>query len=345
MNIYANEWGCYWVLSSGSLNRFWQIPEISQEAKNVCVSEIVDNHLRERLFTYEKNRIIYRSDLHRKGINELSDWICSFPGPRLVILNTVQSAAVLADAFEKRFGRKYVEHLSTALTSIDREKTLERVRKRLDMPNDADWTFIATSCVEAGVDLSFRTGFRELGSLVSLLQASGRVNRNGQFSDAEMWTFRLAPDHMLKENPGMKDSSEVLRGYIEHGREISPMLSTQSIADEIRLSGVSSKYKELLVYESTNSFRSVEKGFQVIDSDTRIVVVNEEVASRLEHDKLNWQVLQKNSVQIAYYKLKELGTQEVLPGIYKWNLAYNDFLGYMAGIVQLKKFDNQAMII
>lgn len=345
MNIYANEWGCYWVLASGSLNCFWKIPEISQNTKNECIPVIVNNHLRERLFAYEKNRIIYRSDLHRKGINELVDWICSLPGPRLVILNTVQSAAVLADAFEKRFGRKYVEHISTALTPIDREKTLERVKKRLDIPNDVDWTFIATSCVEAGVNLSFRTGFRELGSLVSLLQASGRVNRNGQFSDAEMWTFRLVPDHMLKENPGMKDSSEILYEYIEHGREISPMLSTQSIADEIRLGDVSSKYKELLVYESTNSFRSVEKGFKVIDSDTRIVVVNEEVSFKLRHDKLNWQDLQKNSVQIAYYKLKELGTQEVLPGIYKWNLDYNDFLGYMAGIVQLKKFDSQVMII
>ena len=346
MNIYANEWSCYWVLASGSLNRFWQIPEISQTVKNTCVTEILDDDLRARLFDYEKNRIVYRNDLHRKNINELRDWICSFPGPRLVILNTVQSAAMLAYSFDKHFGRKQVEHLSTALTAIDREKTLERVRKRLDVPNnDRDWTFIATSCVEAGVDLSFRTGFRELGSLVSLLQASGRVNRNGQLIAAEMWTFCFAPDHMMKENPGMKDSSEVLRGYIEQGREISPMLSTQSIADEIRLNGVNSKYKELLAHEIANSFRSVESGFQVIDSDTRIVVVNEEVASRLNHGKLNWQELQKNSVQIAYYKLKELRTQEILPGIYKWNLVYDDFLGYMAGIVQLKKYDNQAMIV
>jgi len=339
MNIYANEWGCYWALASGSLNRFWQIPEIAQETKDISVPEIIDDHLRTQLFTYEKSRIAYRSDLPRKGTDELSDWICSFPGPRLVILNTVQSAAVLADTFEKCFGRKYVEHLSTALTPIDRERTLERVQQRLNTPNDINWTFIATTCVEAGVDLSFRKGFRELGSLVSLLQASGRVNRNGKFPDAEMWTFRLAPDHMLRENPGMKDSSEILRRYIEHGREISPMLSTQSITDEIRLNGVSSKYKELLIYESTNSFRSVEKGFQVIDSDTRIVVVDKEVASRLEHGKLNWQELQKNSVQIAYYKLTELETPEILPEIYKWNLEYNDFLGYMAGIVQLKKFD------
>lgn len=345
INIYAGEWGCYWTLASGSLNRLWRISEIAQEAEYVSVPEIADDDLRTRLFAYEKNRIAYRSDLRRKNIDELSDWISSFPGPRLVILNTVQSAAVLADAFEKRFGRECVEHLSTALTPIDREKTLERVEQRLKAPNDTNWTFIATTCVEAGVNLSFREGFRELGSLVSLLQASGRVNRHGEFADAEMWTFRLAPDHALRENPGMKDSAEILRRYIEQGREISPTLSTQSIADEIRLNGVSSKYKELLAYESASNFRSVEKGFRVIDSDTRIVVVNQEVASGLEYGRLNWRELQKNSVQIAYYKLAELKTPEILPGIYEWNLGYNDFLGYMAGIVRLKRFDNQVLIV
>jgi CRISPR/Cas system-associated endonuclease/helicase Cas3 len=345
MNIYANEWGCYWTLTSGSLNRFWEIPEISQEATNIHVSEIVNDYLRGKLNAYEKNRIVYRSDLRRKNVRELIDWVSGSPGPRLVILNTVQSAAVLADAFEKRFGRKYVEHLSTALTPIDRENTLERVYARLETKDDMDWVFIATSCVEAGVDLSFRTGFRELASLISLLQTAGRVNRNGKHINAEMWTFCLEFNYMLKENPGMKYSSDILRKYIECGSEISANLSTQSIADEIRLNGVSSEYVELLKHEKINSFKTIEKNFRVIDSDTRITVVDEKIISRLKYNRVDWQELQKNSVQIAHYKLKEFGTKEILPGIYEWNLEYNDFLGYMVDVVRLKKFDGQAMII
>ena len=38
-----------------------------------------------------------------------------------MIVNTVQSAAVIASDFEKRFGRGKVEHLSTALTADDQE--------------------------------------------------------------------------------------------------------------------------------------------------------------------------------------------------------------------------------
>jgi CRISPR/Cas system-associated endonuclease/helicase Cas3 len=179
MNIFGHEWGCYWVLASGSLSRFWKIPEIAQNMGEITVPEIIREDLRQRLASYEKKRIAYKSDLHPKTIGQMVEWLSEHPGPRLVILNTVQSAAVLAHALAGRFGRNQVEHLSTALTPEDREKILDRVRVRLTKKEDKDWTLVATSCVEAGVDLSFRTGFHELGSLVSLLQAAGRINREG----------------------------------------------------------------------------------------------------------------------------------------------------------------------
>lgn len=132
INVYAAEWSCYWVLASGSMNRFWTIPEIAGTKNSNCVPEIIDDELRGRLSVYENKRIAYHSDLLPKGTAELADWIIGFPGPRLVIMNTVQSAAILADYFSEHFGRDSVEHLSTALTSNDRDNTLERVIKRLD---------------------------------------------------------------------------------------------------------------------------------------------------------------------------------------------------------------------
>lgn len=346
INIYANEWNCYWVLASGSLNRFWNISGMfCNDSGADYVPEIVDNELRIRLSCYEKSRISYKSDLGPKNTDELANWIVGFQGPRLVILNTVQSAAVLADHFASRFGQDRVEHLSTALTPNDRAETLERIKNRLSHPEDSDWTFIATSCVEAGVDLSFRTGFRELGSLVSLLQAAGRVNREGSFTDAEIWIFCLAEDKMLRTNPGMKESATVLRGYFESNVEINPELSTKSIEDELKLYGVAEKHKKLVDNEMLQNFPFIEEKFRVIDTDTRIVVIDRDMTDRICRGNIDWKELQKNSVQIAKYKLDELRTPEVLEDIYIWNLNYNDFLGYMAGIIQLKKFDGEAMII
>ena len=50
-----------------------------------------------------------------------------------------------------------------------------------------DWTLVATSCVEAGVDFSFRTAFRESCGLLNLLQIAGRLSRSAEYAEAEVW--------------------------------------------------------------------------------------------------------------------------------------------------------------
>jgi CRISPR-associated endonuclease/helicase Cas3 len=345
IRLFAEEWRCYWVLASGSLNRFWTIPEIAADQKAVLVPELADDGLRNELAKYEKNRIVYRYDPKPKNTGELADWITSFQGPRLVIMNTVQSAAVLADHLAKKFGRSSVEHLSTALTSDDRDKVLDRIKMRLKEPSDMNWTLVATSCVEAGVDLSFRVGFHEISSLSSVLQAGGRVNREGLADDAEMWIFKIAEDGMLKQNPGLQKAGAVLQDYLESGTSLSPDLTTQSISDEIALYGVGGKHQKLLQWENCQDFQRVEQNFHVIDSDTRLAVVNADVAAQLRSGKIDWKQLQKNSVQISKYKLEEMKVPRILDEIYFWNCGYNDFLGYMAGMIQQKKLINQIEIV
>lgn len=345
MNIYADEWGCYWVLASGSLNRFWDIKELSQQkSKPRQVPEIISTNLRNRLAKYENNRISYKNDLCPRTEDDLANWVTSFNGPRLVIVNTVQSAAVLANHFASSFGRDRVEHISTALTPTDRGITLERIKGRLKLKGDSDWTLIATSCVEAGVNLSFRTGFRELSSLSSLLQAAGRVNREGSHAYSEMWTFCLAQNNMLNSNPTMRDSSSVLRKYIEGGVTITPDLSTNSISEEIKLGGLSSKYEKMITDEELKCFPLIEAEFKVIASDTRPVIVDKAISNQVCHGNIDWRGIQKNSVQIAKYKLDELRTPMIYDGLYEWNLKYDNFIGYMAGVIQSKKFETDLLM-
>ncbi|MDR1922606.1 MAG: CRISPR-associated protein [Candidatus Adiutrix sp.] len=345
MNTYAKEWSCYWVLASGSQNRFWSLEEIAAGDLATDMPELVNDHLRKRLAKYEKQRIEYKCDLTPKSPEELAEWIAGFPGPRLAALNTVQNAAILADYFREHFGREHVEHLSTALTAADREKTLTRVQERLRSAGDADWTFVATSCVEAGVDLSFKTGFRELASLASLLQAAGRVNREGLYGKAEIWTFCTAEGGPFNANPGLKGSAEVLRRYFKSGAEIQPGLSAQAISDELKLCGLAKKSKNLLRDEKNWRFPLVESAFKVIETNARIAVVEKALADEIRRGGLDWRELQNNSVQIAKYKLDEMRAPEVLAGIFYWELGYDAFLGYMAGLVQLKKFEGAGMIL
>lgn len=333
MNIYANEWSCYWMLASGSLNQFWEIKEISEE--KLEVPNIANPSLRASLSAFEDRRIEYRADLTPQPLEEFVEVVAQSQGPRVVILNTVQNAAVVADYICKKYGRERVEHMSTSLTANDREKTLERVKSRLKSPDDDDWVLVATSCVEAGVDFSFRTGFRELASLTSLLQAAGRINRNGEYGVSEMNSFCLSESNMLNTNPDyVKNSAVVLRDFIEKGIEISPSLTTKAIERELKIYGSKPISKKLLDYEKLWDFPCVEKNFKVIETDTRIAVADKKIVERIRNGHCDWRELQRHSLQIASYKLQELNIPPITEEIYYWNLAYNDFLGYMAGIIQ-----------
>lgn len=333
----ADEWGCYWVMASGSLNRFWKIEEFDK--KKPDVQEIMPVKLRGRLVKYEKGRITYQFNNIPLGARDLVEWVASLPGPRMVILNTVQSAAIVASEYERCFQRSSVEHLSTALTPSDRDRTLARIKSRLADAHDKEWALFATSCVEAGVDLSFKTGVREAASLVSLLQTAGRVNRHDHINAETVWTIVLKEKEFLKTHPGMRDSSKVLLELISAGNAITPELCTNALKREIRLAGTFAE--SLLKSEGGLRFPQVEKDFRVIASDTRTVVVDTEMVKKLEyHLSVDWRDIQKASVQIWGYRLDALRIPEVLghPGMYKWSYAYNDFIGYMAGILPVEAF-------
>jgi len=334
---YGTEWGCYWVLASGSLNRFWQIDEIDKNRPSI--PEILPDDLRVRLSKYEAKRIIYKYKPEPQDAEALVSWLSTLPGPRLVILNTVQSAAAIALTCKEKYGCESVEHLSTALTPTDRTKTLNRIKKRLRDNEKNDWTLVATSCIEAGVDISFRTGVRELGSLVSLLQTTGRVNRQGVNSNAEVWTIRLAETGLLKIHPGIKDAAQVLRDIFDSQKEITPDICTFALQKEIRLAGT--ELEKLFKMEKELRFPQVEKGFKVIPGGTKSVVVDKLLIERInKYEKVDWQDIQKGSVQIFGYRLDALKTPEFpnYPGLFHWNLLYDDFIGYMAGVLQVETF-------
>lgn len=336
MNTLAEEWNCYWVLASGSLVQYWTLGCFSKvDMPHPEVPQLVREDLRKQLMTYEHGRVTFCYRQAPLGRAELVQWVQNTPGPRLVILNTVQSAAVIASDMAKRYGRKCVEHLSTALTPEDRSKTIDRIRHRLQDKTDTDWTLVATSCVEAGVDFSFRSGFRELSSLLSLLQAAGRINRHGENTGAQMWSFSLRDDSALRRNDRLADAAAVLRDYFERKETIGPELSTRSMNDEITRNDHSLReINDLLAQDDAMQFQEIDERFRVIDQYTVSAVIDESLAEAISEGKGSWTALQQKSVSVYQYKAQTWHLKEIARGIYQWTLGYDDFLGYMAGVLK-----------
>lgn len=334
MQILADEWKCYWVLASGSLVEFWKIKGIAEKTR--YVPQIVSGNLRNKLITYEDRRINfgYRPDPISRI--QLVEWVASSPGPRLLIMNTVQNAAVLAVDLRKYYGKENenkVMHLSTALNADDREKTIRMVKKRLNDRNDMDWTLVATSCVEAGVDFSFKTGFREIASLLSLLQAAGRINRSGLDSEAKIWSFIMQDDFMLTDNKGTKDSAYVLNRYFRDGVPICPQLSSKSIQDELQRETVVEDAQKILNAELCQQFPTVREEFRVIEKDTVLVVADSAVKNQLCFGGCDWKTIQRKAIPIYSYRVRDLHLKLLADGIFDWNLEYDDFIGIMKGFL------------
>lgn len=346
MQAFADEWNVHWVLASGSLVRFWEIPEVFEPARSSGVRQVpllAEGAVRARAADYERTRVRFETIEAPLSVEEFTDHVAAKPGPRLVVLNTVQNAAVVARSFSKCGRFDEVFHLSTALTPADREKTLAAVKERLNGDHNGNWVLVGTSCIEAGMDLDFATGFREMASLASLLQCSGRVNRSGERSDSVMVSFRFGAEDGINQNKGMQDSIRVLINLLSSGQPVSAELCTEALRRELRLDPSSeSLLSKISDAESQMKFPEVEKLFQIISADTRTVLVDEDIVRRVEtFESVDWRDIQRNSVQIWGYNVDKLHIPELAkhPGMYKWHLAYSPFIGIMEGIIGVAEFE------
>lgn len=335
----AKKWNCRFVFASGSLAKFWENREMIDPP--AVMPEIMSPSLGAAVVRSEKVRIRYETAGLIGSPDELIERVESEPGPRLLILNTVQSAAVIAK--KMRETGKDVLHVSTALCPRERAPVVDRIAARLGRHGN-DWTVVATSCLEAGLNLSFRTGFRERFSTASLIQTGGRVNRNGEYNDkkaATVFDFTLDSVGGISRHPGARDSGEVLKRQFargDFGRMSPSALVSAAMVEELK-AGLA--WDQLSKAEKEKDYPGAAKHGRVISADTRVVLVDSDLAERLKAgERLSFQEILSGSVQVWAQRIEALGLREV-PGrreLYEWPHEYDDFLGYMAGVLKMHAF-------
>jgi CRISPR-associated endonuclease/helicase Cas3 len=351
MRLLAEEWGCRFVFASGSLARFWEMERVVGTPvvlPDLLLSSPQGHELQNRLLKREETRVRYIPLAEGLTVERLCDHIWRANGPRLAILNTVQTAARIA--YRLRALQHDVLHLSAALCPRDRDRIIRRIKAKLrlermvarndpDHPDELDrlrnWTLVATSMVEAGVDLSFLTAFRERASAASLIQVGGRVNRHRERGEGIVYDFTLLKEEGITNNPQLKSAADVLAQLLDADRlnDRSPSeLVTEAIEWELdeRVSFV----EKLKDAEWNRDYPLVAKEGRVIDDDTVLVVVDEALQEALRrYEKVRSTELLRLSVQlrrseVAKQSLEPLPTRGT--EIYAWSGLYDpEFLGVM----------------
>jgi CRISPR-associated endonuclease/helicase Cas3 len=348
LETWTRDWGGHIVLASGSLPRFWELTEFVDPPKNrEDVPDLVPDTLRNDLEQAEKRRVSPQRHKEPLDCDGLITWVSEAKGPRLVILNTVQSAAVVADRMRK--AGHDVLHLSTALAPIHRNRIVDRIKERLIYGYE-DWTLVATSCVEAGMNFSFRTGFRESCSTSSVIQIGGRVSRDAEHAEAVVWDFRVR-DAMLSQHPGFTVPRRVLDQMFDDMlvQTWSPSeLAKEAMRREVT-AGEEDRAQEICKAEDGMEYPKVAQLCRVIDSDTRLVVIDADVVKALrQRERVGYRQLLLHSVQIWADKVAKLPIVPIFSSrtgkddsstLYAWTEATDaydpDFLGYMAGVIPL----------
>lgn len=108
----------------------------------------------------------------------------------LCILNTRKDAfRVYREAIRQKVNGQHIYHLSNRMCPHHRKKVIEQIKE--DLKNEKSILVIATSLVEAGVDLDFPTVFRTMAPMDSIVQAAGRCNREGKLEKGTVFIFEL----------------------------------------------------------------------------------------------------------------------------------------------------------
>lgn len=355
----ADDWRCRVVFASGSMVRFWeqetvikptiQLPELTPA--NVLKENLKLEKIRVRIETVKgtaMNTAALTSRLAAHVEQECAE------GPVLCILNTVQSAAAIACHLTERLHRfnpleyrqqpaldeRRVLHLSTALSPKDRETILEEIEAR-NKQQRRDWILVATSCVEAGVDLDFQTGYRERCSVASLIQTSGRVNRHNIRSGSVLYDFVTDDDGILSKHPAFKESAPIVermwQGIIQPDAIPGDLVTTALRLELERTGGLA---QEIAKAEAAHNYPEVARLFKIIQTDTRTVIVDKTVADRVRvGDPVASSELLMNSVQLWADRIDKLGMVPIHPNsdIYVWDSGLYDpvMLGVMRGILPL----------
>lgn len=337
MTDLIENWGCRICLCSGTSVKFWESIKL-EHIPVMKAKSLLNEDISKKLEIFENNRITFDfGEDHKvpnfRQVDDLIGFLEAYHGSKIVVLNTVKSAAYLAKTMRAR--GLDVLHLSTALMPKDRNTVIDEIKYRLNSESrhSQSWTLVATSCVECGMDFSFNYGFCELRSLQSYFQLGGRVSRNGEFDDGTLFVFTVNADN-FSPNPAFNDSISIFKRMINKD-EFYHYTMTEAItqAFDIECKRGNKTYQDICKYERHCDFAAVAENFKVINDETVTVVADRSLAENIRKGKFVTQrEFQMGSVNMRQAVLNQLGIKNDTLPILSEN-QYDNFLGYMKSLV------------
>lgn len=171
----------------------------------------------------------------------------------LIIMNTINSSQKLYRQLEEYFGGEELFYLSTRIFPKERLARIIRMRKSRKRR-----IIVSTQLVEAGVDLDVDIVYRDFATLDSVVQASGRCNRNFADTRGLVKLFRI------------KDEKRFFYSYIYGGASVLidktlKVLEGKKVIPENKFNDVVENY-----YKEVQASMSNDEALGLLESISRL---------------------------------------------------------------------------
>lgn len=211
----------------------------------------------------------------------------------LCIVNTRRHARELFEALSATPGSF---HLSTAMCAIHRRDVLSDIRERLAGGHPV--RLVATSLIEAGVDVDFETVFRAEAGLESIIQAAGRCNREGRSEMGDVYVFEPAPAPGRTPSPELAQFASAARSVLRRHEDPQSLAAVTDYFREVYwIKGPELDAHRILAKLNERRasldfpFETIAREFRLISSDMVPVIVP--YAGRSNRDRIVARLLEE----------------------------------------------------
>lgn len=198
LKYFCEKYDCYCILSTATMPNFQLNNKVTPKGLNPI--DIFDNYYVPIPLLESKK--YYNSDIFNRYIIEnigkknLTDLTLAVKSKTknssvVVVMNTIQDSIDVFNNIDHK--NKYL--LNSRFAPIDRLKIIQNIKE--EIKNNKEVLLVSTQLIEAGVDIDFMFEFRDLCPIPSLIQSSGRCNRNGIFGIGYVYLFSY---YVLKNN-------------------------------------------------------------------------------------------------------------------------------------------------
>lgn len=242
------------------------------------IVEIVPDH--KKYFRYfNRTRLLIKETVQFDTfLDYLADYISRNPNKDvLCVLNTKKAALEAFEKIRDMVDPDQVEmfYLTTLITPYERKDIIQKIKEA----SKKQKIIISTQLVEAGVDISVDTVFRQLAPLDSIIQAAGRANR-------------------YNEKEGVSDVFVI---DIEDYRKASNLVYGSDLL--IKTQAVLKDYK---IVEEKNYLELIEKYFAEVrkqSDNTSQPILN--AIRNLDFGKVDFELIENRRTESVYVQLNE----------------------------------------